>query len=238
MELNNLHIDQKEFGEIKEISLFAPALAEGLAAGLPGGALAAFGAYSAAATFATASTGTAISTLSGVAASNATLAFFGGGSLASGGLGVAGGSTVLGGLVAGPALLVMGVVLGLKAGAELENAKMNSAEADVACEQLETGAIQCVAIRRRADMFYSLLARLDALLLPLVFKMEEIIQNEGYDYRLYSDESKQTVLAAASVAVTVKSVLDTPILTDDGLLTNESENIFESTKAQIKRIKG
>lgn len=30
MELNNLHIDQKEFGEIKEISLFAPALAEGL----------------------------------------------------------------------------------------------------------------------------------------------------------------------------------------------------------------
>ena len=77
-----------------------------------GGSLAAFGAYSAATTFATASTGTAIASLSGAAASNATLAFFGGGSLAAGGLGMAGGAAVLGGLVAGPALLVMGIIIG------------------------------------------------------------------------------------------------------------------------------
>ena len=61
-------------------------------------------------TFASASTGTAISTLSGAAATNATLAFFGGGSLATGGLGMAGGMYVLGGLVAGPALMVMGMI--------------------------------------------------------------------------------------------------------------------------------
>ena len=60
-----------------------------------------------ASTFAAASTGTAIATLSGAAATNATLAFFGGGSLAAGGLGMAGGTAVLGGLVAGPALCVI-----------------------------------------------------------------------------------------------------------------------------------
>ena len=47
--------------------------------------------------FATASTGSAISSLSGVAATNATLAWLGGGTIASGGLGVAGGTAILSG---------------------------------------------------------------------------------------------------------------------------------------------
>lgn len=235
-ELQFFHIDKKEFGELREMENVVLSLTGGLTAGVTGGALAAFGAYSAAGTFAAASTGTAISTLSGAAATNATLAFFGGGSLATGGLGMAGGTAVLGGLVAGPALLVMGVILGAKAGKAVEDAKMNAAEANVACEQMETGALQCVAIRRRTDMFYSLLTRLDAYLLPLVYQMETIIKTEGTDYRMYSKESKATVLAAASTAVTVKAVLDTPILTDDGMLTDESETMADETFRKVKMI--
>lgn len=89
----------------------------------------AFSAYGAAQALAVASTGTAIASLSGAAATNATLAFFGGGSLAAGGLGMAGGTVVLGGLVAGPALLVMGFVAGHAAKKELEKARTNKAEA-------------------------------------------------------------------------------------------------------------
>lgn len=50
----------------------------------------------------TASTGTAIGSLSGVAATNATLAWFGGGSLATGGAGMLGGTTILTGFLALP----------------------------------------------------------------------------------------------------------------------------------------
>ena len=232
-ELKDMHIDKKEFGELREMENVVLSLTGGLTAGVTGGALAAFGAYNAAGALATASTGTAISSLSGAAASNATLAFFGGGSLASGGLGMAGGTAVLGGLVAGPALLVMGVILGAKAGKAIEDAKMNAAEANVACEQLETGALQCVAIRRRTDMFYSLLTRLDAYLLPLVYQMETIIKTEGNDYRMYLKESKAAVLAAASTAVTVKAVLDTPILTDDGMLTDESQIVADEAFKKV-----
>ncbi|MET9605220.1 hypothetical protein ABZZ17_09145 [Streptomyces sp. NPDC006512] len=77
--------------------------AAGGAAGAAAGGAAAYGAFTAAALFGTASTGTAISALSGVAATNATLALLGGGTLAAGGAGMAGGILLLTGMVAAPA---------------------------------------------------------------------------------------------------------------------------------------
>ncbi len=87
-ELKKFHVDEKEFVELKSMVSFAGSLAGGAVAGTAGGALAAFGAYGTAQALACASTGTAIASLSGAAATNATLAFFGGGSLAAGGLGM------------------------------------------------------------------------------------------------------------------------------------------------------
>lgn len=232
-ELKKLHIDKIEFEELKQIENLVVSTAEGLFAGMSGGALAAFGAYKAATVFAVASTGTAISTLSGAAATNATLAFFGGGSLAAGGLGMAGGTAVLGGLVAGPALLIMGIILGSKTGKSLEEARMNAAQTTAACEQLEAGAVQCQSIRRRTDMFYALLAHLDSYFLPLVHKMKNIVLTEGTDYRTYSVESKKIIMKTAALAVTIKSVLDTPILTENGCLTDESETVYNNSKEKI-----
>lgn len=226
-ELEKLHIDQKDFEELKELGNFAIQVAGGVTAGAAGGALTAIGAYGAAQTFAAASTGTAIASLSGAAATNATLAFFGGGSLAAGGLGMAGGMMVLGGLVAGPALLVMGLITGAKSQEKLDQALINKAQAEEIMEALHAASDQCSAIRRRAYLFYSLLAHLDTYLLPLVWQMEDIIAREGTDYRTYSPESKKVIMAATSNAGSVKAVLDVPILTDDGSLTEQSGEIVD-----------
>ena len=222
-ELSKLHIDEKDFKELKDMANFALDIAGGVLAGGASGALVAFGAYGAAQALAFASTGTAIATLSGAAATNATLAFFGGGSLAAGGLGIAGGTAVLGGLVAGPALLVMGFVFDAAASKKMEKALTNQAEAKRIAEELNTGSQQCEAIRRRTYMFYNLLARLDARFLPLIYRMEDIIQTEGDDFRFYSNDSKKAIATCASIAMTIKAILDTPLLTDDGLLNGESE---------------
>lgn len=221
-ELKKLHIDETTFTEMRALVNFAGSIAGGTIAGTAGGALVAFGAFGAAQALAAASTGTAIASLSGAAATNATLAFFGGGSLAAGGLGMAGGVAVLGGLVAGPALMVMGLVAGNAAKKNLEKAYTNRAEAIQIASQMQTGSLQCETIRRRTYMFYNLLARLDTYFLPLIYRMEEIVDKEGMDYRKYASDSKKTIASCASVAVSVKSVLDTPLLTDDGLLTEES----------------
>ena len=232
-ELKNLHIDQNTFRELKELGSFALGVAGGAAAGVAGGALTAVGAYGAAMTFASASTGTAISALSGAAATNATLAFFGGGSLASGGLGMVGGMYVLGGLVAGPALMVMGMITEAKSKEKLEKALSNKAQADEIVESLNAASVQCSAIRRRTYMFYNLLAHLDSLFLPQVWRMQDIVESEGVDYRAYTLESKKAIAAAASTACTIKAVLDTPILTPEGELTEASENVTKEIGERI-----
>lgn len=90
---------------------------------IAGGTMA-VGAWSLVALFGSASTGTAISGLSGIAATNATLAWFGGGALAAGGTGIAGGMTVLGGIVAVP-LVYFAAKSTHKKAKEVEDAKMN-----------------------------------------------------------------------------------------------------------------
>ena len=236
-ELKNFHIDSKYFDEMKTMVNFAGSIAGGAAAGTAGGALLAFGAYGAAQALAAASTGTAIASLGGAAATNATLAFFGGGSLAAGGLGMAGGTVVLGGLVVGPALLVMGFVAGAAAKKNLEEAYINRDEAIQIYEQLSVASLQCESIRRRAYMYYNLLARLDSYFLPLIYKMEDILKNEGEDYHMYSTESKKVIASCASFAVTIKMLLDTPILTEEGYLTEESSEAVEKVVGKLEETK-
>lgn len=233
-ELNKFKLDKQSFTELKEMGGYASSLLGGAASGMLGGALSAFGAWGAATTFATASTGTAIATLSGAAATNATLAFFGGGSLAAGGLGMAGGTAVLGGLVAGPALAVMGFIIGAKASSQKDEAYANLAKAKKIAEELKTAESLCDGIRRRSNLFYNLFIRLDTIFDPLVYEMEKIIETTGDDFSTYDENQKKTVAAAAAWAKAVKSLLDTPILAEDGSLTPESYKIGCDLEKQLK----
>lgn len=221
-ELQNFVIDTKALDELKTMQSTAASLLSGMAGGAVAGAVTAFGAYSAAMAFGAASTGTAIATLSGAAATNATLAFLGGGSLAVGGLGMAGGTAVLGGLVAGPALAIMGFIVGGKASANKDRAYSNLAQAKEYKEEMQTAIVACNGIRKRADMFTRLLLQLGVYFEPLVYQLEKIIETRGTDYSTFSPEEKGVVAAAMATAGAIKAVLDTPILTDEGDITQES----------------
>ncbi|MCH5312628.1 MAG: hypothetical protein J1E57_11870 [Prevotella sp.] len=229
-ELSKFRIDKQELKELEEMGGFATSIFSGVTGGALGGALTAFGAYSAAGTFAAASTGTTIASLSGAAATNATLAFFGGGSLAAGGLGMAGGTMVLGGLVAGPALAIMGILVGAKASAEKNKAYENLAIAQKNAKEMEVASNMCNAISLRGDMFREVLYHLNGYLVNLNKKMADIINEFGADYQTFPISEKKNLAAAVAVVKAIKAVIDTPILTKDGDLTNESEKILLKTK--------
>lgn len=219
----------------RELNLMATSFAKGTLGGAVAGGAVAFGAYSAAGAFAAASTGTAIAGLSGAAATNATLAFFGGGALAAGGLGMAGGMAVLGGIVAGPALAIMGAVMGAKASENLDNARSNLAKVKEAEAEVNVMVTACNAITRRADLFTQVLIKLEALMFPQLYSFESIIDMEGCDFAKYRPESKKRVAALLSTAQAVKAILDTALLDDKGALTSKSEDVLLETNKYLKR---
>jgi hypothetical protein len=109
--LERCNISKQTVIEWKTASIRAGEVISGMLRSAASGVATSAAAYGIVANLAAASTGTAISTLSGAAATNATLAWLGGGTLAAGGGGVAVGTLVMGGFAAAPALLCAGFVM-------------------------------------------------------------------------------------------------------------------------------
>lgn len=226
-EINKFRLDKQSITELKEIGEFATSIAGGIASGAVGGAIAAFGAYGAAGWLASASTGTAIAALHGAAATNATLAFFGGGAIAAGGYGIAGGMVILGGIIAAPALAIMGIIVDAKANKEKDEAYINLAIAKKNAAELRAATSLCDAISLRCQMFYDVLDKLNKLFIPTIKKMSDTIINYGSDYSSFSIEEQNNIVASMSLAGAIKAVLDTPLLNKNGELTIDSENILK-----------
>jgi len=127
----------------------------------------------------------------------------------------------------------MGLITSTKTSEKLEKALTNKAQADEIIASLKAASAQCSAIRRRTYMFYNLLAHLDSYFLPQVWDMQDILANEGTDYRAYTQESKKKIAMAASTACSIKAILDTPILTEAGELTETSKKLTEEIGNKI-----
>lgn len=171
-------------------------------AGAGAGALAGFATYGGIMTLGTASTGAAISGLSGVAATNATLAALGGGSLAAGGGGMALGAQVLGGAVAAPVVAVGGLLMNAKGNDSLEKAREVEREVDEALDQIG----EIVSFLKRLTTYGSnVKVQIEKLLTVYdryVSNLEYIVEGER-DYNKYNMREKEIV----NINIKVVSVL-------------------------------
>jgi hypothetical protein len=149
----------ENLNKMEKMVLNSLKIEDGIASGTVTGVLAGLGAYGSVGTLAAASTGTAISGLSGVAATNATLAWLGGGSLATGGFGMAGGALALGGIVLGPALAIGGFMMASKAEEALTKARKYEAEVDTSIAKIEISKIVLEALSENAKEMISALKK-------------------------------------------------------------------------------
>lgn len=171
------------------------------AGSLATGALAGLGVYGAVPMIgALASTGTAISTLSGAAATNATLAWLGGGSLAAGGFGIAGGSLALAGIVAGPALAVGGFMLASKAEEALTEARRYRSKVREAIAEMDLVKTNLMGLQTNAH-------EIEHALVEMVDRFEQV--------RVDSFKEKN-FHAMLMVGKALKELMNTPIMQDDG----------------------
>lgn len=251
-------LSHHELIEMKDISLKAQEVVGNGVRSLGAGALAGVASYGGAMMFASASTGTAISALTGVAATNATLAWLGGGSLAAGGLGMAGGMAVLGGIVAGPILAVGGILMEAKSKLNLAEAKANYAKASQAVEELNNATSVMKAIRQISEQFTEAIEQLNIhmshALDELEYEFERAMEHRNksmryrvkraiynlfkkevsLEYRQLNEEQQKLLHVSYQMAQTMKVLLETPLLHKDGSIDENCRMTLEETKPQLQ----
>ena len=149
----NSGITAEQFAELKDVVTalgnIAASATGAAVGGAVAGATAAAGVYATVAAFGTASTGAAISGLSGIAARNATLAWLGGGSLASGGGGIAAGMATLLNVVLAPLAILPAVVMGFKAKQQSERIREAISEMDIAEAEMDRHGAELTTVQSR-----------------------------------------------------------------------------------------
>lgn len=164
--------------------------------------------------FASASTGTAISSLSGVAATNATMAFLGGGSLASGGGGMVAGAAALNFVTIGPALLVSGLVVAGQGEKAKTKARENEAAVNVAIAEMEAAKVAFDAIQDRSNELRVLIIAIrdratDAL---------DLLESEPFDPERHAARFQR----ALSLTIAVRDIASAHVVNEEGNLDEGS----------------
>ncbi|AJD04113.1 hypothetical protein [Campylobacter lari] len=233
---DDLKFNINEFIEFtKESVIDFTKLATGGIASLGAGALAGLGAYGSVGLLASASTGTLISTLSGAAATNATLAWLGGGSLAVGGYGIAGGMAVLGGIVAAPVLAVGGFLLSKVGEQALDEAKSNLHKAKAAASEMDTARIATTAISSIVNESLVAIQSLDGILVKEMqtFKLMVIREN---DYSKFTDGEKTYTQFIVNLVKAISGVCKVNVLTEDGIVNKEFKKAVQTAQDLNKEI--
>ena len=214
-------------GNIKSMNTIALGATQVLSSGIAGvgtGALLGWGTYGGVMALGSASTGAAIAGLSGAAATNATLAWLGGGAIAAGGGGMALGTMVLGGIVAGPALLVAGGIFSSKAKEKLNNAYSNLAKAEKIESDIENGIVELNYIKATANQVMNILNRVRRYSSIANSEMIKIVMHKT-NWDIFSQDEKNSVAVAVKQAQLLKKIIDTPLLTENGILAREIKEI-------------
>lgn len=233
LEAGNLpKITKDELNELQKTTLEMKEIVRGGITALGSGGLAGMAAYGGVGLLGTASTGTAIGTLSGAAATNATLAWLGGGSLAAGGLGMAGGAIVLGGIAIAPVLAVGGMILAAKAKEAENDARANLEKAKLAAEKMKTAAVTLQGIQSRFDEINTVLNALNDRFTPMLVGLLKLVQSND-DYSTYEEVDKKGVFMAASTAKTIKTIMETPLIDEKGMLTPDSQKAIELAESTL-----
>lgn len=223
LDAENINFTAEELKDLESSVSSSLEISAGLGKGIASGALTAMGAYGSVGMLATASTGTAIGGLSGVAATNATLAWLGGGSLAAGGGGMALGTAVLGGMVAGPLIAITGFVMDSKAEKNLTEAYEYESEIDVGIKKIDYSIEEynsiykyideiSIIIHKFRDEFNSVHRKLNNV--SLVTKIKRFF---GVSKVCEEKEFEQLMV----IGKNLKIVLDIPLMDKDG---NKNKN--------------
>lgn len=143
-----------------------------------------------------------------------------------------------------PIVLFTGISASMKADENLEKAKTTYAEAEAASEKMKISETICGAITERSDMFCGLLVDLNemfaectALLAGVIKKKEGKFFKKKLTASDLNEKEIQLIAITRALAGAVKSVIDTPMLSNDGTISYEGSQMYDNVSEKLLEFK-
>lgn len=222
MKMQNIQFSAIEDMETSAVS--ATVALKNIAEGVGTGVLLGWGTYGGVMAIGVSSTGTAISGLSGAAATNATLAWLGGGSIAAGGGGIALGTAVLGGVIAVPALLITGSLMSAKGKESMNYARSNLSAAKKLESEAEVAMKELTLIQEKMYQIACILDKLTDTAKETNRELKKIVGKKN-NWTEYTEAEKEKVFHSFQTIQLLKKIADIPLLSESGVLTEEVQDI-------------
>lgn len=177
------------------------------------------GAITVATSIGVASTGTAISSLSGAAATNAMLAWFGGGAIAAGGGGMALGTVVLGGITILPALAIGGFFAAREGEKAMTKAIEYEAKVNKAITEINTAKKYSQKVKQRITELRDVFESINNYAVKSLNELE----SKPFNAKRDAEKFRQT----GTLIKGLVEILKTPVLNSDGQLNLGTVNVIE-----------
>ncbi|WP_300827129.1 hypothetical protein [Helicobacter sp. UBA3407] len=226
----------ENIAKIKQVIVDLKSALSGIVAGGAAGAMAGFGAVGGVGMLATAGTGTAISSLSGVAATNATLAWLGGGTLASGGLGIAGGMWVLGGIVAAPLVAVTSIVVAMFSEGKLNDALAYSESFKALREAVRSEKLSWEEMINKIKEKAKILQESDTFLKIKIDEVFTTFVQKGKSVSKWEAKEQDNLKSMMQLADTIVKTINAPLMNDEDPLTQKIMAHQAKCKELIEKI--
>ncbi|GAA7912062.1 hypothetical protein TH0071_06150 [Helicobacter pylori] len=196
----------------------------------------AYGAYTGVGMLASTAGGVAIAELSGVAATNVTLAWLGGGVLSVGGFGMVGGMAVFGGVVAGPALAILGAISADEMEKKRDDAKAYYSQVEKAVKEADAVIDNLRAVEKMAKSFTRQITKFDALFFSLSQDAIATMKKHHYDTSRYNQKEKDQLCVTVSTLSSLSAFLKAPIMYEHQKLNKKAQNALNLIQNQINAL--
>lgn len=239
---NQLETPKQLYHEIQKGAKTANEIAKVGTAAIGAGAVVGVAAYGGAMLLGTASTGTAISALSGAAAKNATLAWFGGGSLAAGGMGMKAGRLLLGGIAVAPVLAVAGFVMSAKSKEQLAQARYIHAEALKSAGELDVLTEYLKGISSISTTYNEFIKSFSRRFKPFLKALNRIRKKRlsaglSLEYDELTKSEQQTLHLSWLMVQIYYQLLCSPILDSEGNVDKSAVPALENAQYAFEQLK-
>lgn len=146
------------------------------------------------------------------------------------------GMAVFGGLVAGPALAILGAMSADEMEEKLEKAKAYYSQVEKAVKKADAIIDQFQAIEKMARLFTRQITKFDALFFSLSQDAIATMKKHHYDTSRYDQEEKDQLCVTVSTLSTLSAFLKVPIMDEHQKLNKKAQNALNLMRNQINTL--